>query len=59
MKQTMNNEYIHYQSIIEEDENGDLVLIIPPQILDAMGWKEGDSLDISLTEHGGICLKKE
>jgi len=48
-----------FESIIEEDENGDLVLIIPPQILDAMGWKEGDSLDISLTEHGGICLKKE
>ena len=59
MKQTMNNEYIHYQSTIEEDENGDLVLTIPPQILDAMGWKEGDSLDISLTEHRGICLKKE
>jgi AbrB family looped-hinge helix DNA binding protein len=55
----MNNEYIHYQSTIEEDENGDLILTIPPQILDAMGWKEGDSLDISLTENGGICLKKE
>jgi AbrB family looped-hinge helix DNA binding protein len=48
-----------FESIIEEDENGDLVLIIPPQILDSIGWKEGDSLDISLTENGGICLKKE
>jgi hypothetical protein len=48
-----------FESIIEEDENGDLILTIPPQILDAMGWKEGDLLDISLTEHGGICLKKE
>jgi AbrB family looped-hinge helix DNA binding protein len=48
-----------FESIIEEDENGDLVLTIPPQILDAMGWKEGDSLDISLTENGSICLKKE
>ena len=46
-------------TILEEDENGDLVLIIPPQILDAMEWKEGDSLDISLTENGSICLKKE
>ena len=32
---------------------------IYPQILDKMGWKEGDSLDLSLTENGGICLKKE
>jgi AbrB family looped-hinge helix DNA binding protein len=48
-----------FESIIEEDENGDLILTIPPQILDAMGWKEGDSLDISLTENGSICLKKE
>ena len=48
-----------FESIIEEDENGDFILIIPPQILDSMGWKEGDSLDISLTENGGICLKKE
>ena len=46
-------------TIIEEDENGDLILIIPPQILDTMGWKEGDSLDLSLTENGSICLQKE
>ena len=46
-------------TILEEDENGDLILIIPPQILDTMGWKEGDSLDLSLTENGSICLQKE
>ena len=46
-------------TILEEDENGDFILIIPPQILDKMGWKEGDSLDLSLTENGSICLKKE
>lgn len=46
-------------TIVEEDENGDFILIIPPQILDKMGWKEGDSLDLSLTENGSICLQKE
>ena len=46
-------------TILEEDENGDLILIIPPQILNEMGWKEGDSLDLSLTENGSICLQKE
>ena len=35
--------------------------IVLDQELDAykLGWKEGDSLDLSLTENGSICLKKE
>jgi bifunctional DNA-binding transcriptional regulator/antitoxin component of YhaV-PrlF toxin-antitoxin module len=32
----------------EEDEDGNLILNFPDELLDAMGWKEGTSLDISV-----------
>jgi len=30
----------------EEDEDGNLVLTFPDELLEAMGWKEGTYLDI-------------
>lgn len=41
----------------EEDENGDLVLNFPEELLEAMGWKEGTTLDIS-TLPGTIVLRE-
>ena len=32
----------------EEDEDGNLVLNFPEELLDAMGWKEGTMLDIDV-----------
>ena len=32
----------------EEDEDGNLILNFPDELLDAMGWKEGTNLDISI-----------
>ncbi len=32
----------------EEDENGDLALAFPDELLDAMGWGEGTTLDIDV-----------
>jgi len=32
----------------EEDENGDLVLAFPEELLDAMGWGDGTFLDIDV-----------
>ena len=32
----------------EEDEDGNLVLNFPEELLDAMGWKEGTFLDIDV-----------
>jgi hypothetical protein len=31
-----------------EDEEGNLILNFPDELLDAMGWKEGTVLDISV-----------
>jgi hypothetical protein len=32
----------------EEDEEGNLVLNFPDELLEAMGWKEGTTLDIDV-----------
>ena len=32
----------------EEDEDGNLVLNFPEELLDAMGWREGTTLDIDV-----------
>jgi hypothetical protein len=32
----------------EEDEEGNLILNFPDELLEAMGWREGTALDISV-----------
>ena len=32
----------------EEDEDGNLILNFPEELLDAMGWREGTTLDIDV-----------
>ena len=44
-------------TICEEDENGDLALSFPEELLEAMGWKEGTTLDISALP-GTIVLRE-
>lgn len=48
-----------FEVIIQEDENGDLILPIPPQVLNTLGWKEGDNLKIDISEYGNFLLSKE
>jgi len=53
------NDDVRYEVITHEDpETGDLILPIPPAILEAMNWKEGDTLDYEVTTNGSILLKK-
>lgn len=33
---------------LKEDENGDLVLEFPDELLDSMGWGEGTELEIDV-----------
>ena len=43
--------------VIEICDNGDAIIELPPELLEEMGWKEGDTLDIS-DENGKIIIKK-
>ena len=44
---------------VETDpETGDLVLSFPDEILESLGWKEGDLLDWELQEDGSLVFNK-
>ncbi len=43
--------------VLEICDNGDAIVELPPDLLEEMGWKEGDTLDIS-EENGNVIIKK-
>jgi formylmethanofuran dehydrogenase subunit D len=43
--------------VVEICDNGDAIIELPPELLEEMGWKEGDTLDIS-EENGNVIIKK-
>ena len=48
-----------YEVITQEDvETGDLIVPIPPILLEQMGWKEGDQIEFALDDNGNYILKK-
>lgn len=44
--------------VLEVLENGDAVIELPPTMCEELGWKEGDTLDISLDNQNKIIIKK-
>ena len=51
---------VRYEVITQEDpDSGDLIIPIPEPVLKAMGWKEGDEIDLGLSQDGSIFLKKK
>jgi hypothetical protein len=48
-----------YTVKLEEDENGDLILPLSPDILRQMGWDEGDTLLWEELPSGSWSLKKK
>lgn len=47
-----------YSVILEEGENGELLLPIPEQLLKEMNWKEGDTLKFNDNKDGSFDLSK-
>ena len=43
--------------VIEICDNGDAIVELPPELLEEMGLKEGDTLDIS-EKDGKVIIKK-
>lgn len=38
--------YIKFEVITQEDDNGDLLIPIPPLLLEQIKWREGDPVNI-------------
>jgi hypothetical protein len=43
----------------EDEETGDLILPIPPELLERMGWREGDTLNWDQDKQGNWILSKK
>ena len=49
-----------YEVIVQEDpKTGDLLLPIPQQVLDSLGWGECDDVDFDIGTDGKIYIKKK
>ena len=44
---------------LEEDQYGDLIMPIPEEILDELGWTVGDDLDYTLDDDSIILRKSD
>jgi bifunctional DNA-binding transcriptional regulator/antitoxin component of YhaV-PrlF toxin-antitoxin module len=46
-----------YEVITQVDPvTGEIILPIPPEVLHAMGWKEGDEIDFTLDSQGRLVM---
>jgi len=53
------NDNVTYEVMTQEDpETGDLILPIPQELLDKMGWKPGDNLEWVQDDKERWILKK-
>ena len=60
MSNNPSQQQVRYEVITQEDPaTGDLYIPIPPPLLEELGWKEGDELEIDITKDGKIYLKKQ
>ena len=48
------SSYTSYEVITQKD----LLIPIPPMLLKALDWKEGDEIDINLDDKGNYVLRK-
>lgn len=51
---------VTFEVITQEDpETGDLLLPLPNELLEKMGWREGDSLDWTMDDQGRWIISKK
>ena len=46
------------QFIVKQDDDGELYIELPPELLDQLGWSIGDDLVWIVEEDGKILLRK-
>jgi len=51
--------HTRWEVITQEDsETGDVIIPIPISLLQHLGWKEGDNVEIGVDENGQLFLTK-
>jgi hypothetical protein len=55
-----NQDDVSYEVITQEDpETGDLLVPLPQELLDKMGWREGDEIEWKIDTQGRWVLSKK
>ena len=49
----MNNSW---EVILEEDENGEVILPFPPELIERYGWLEGDNIEFEIVDGAAIII---
>lgn len=49
---------MRWEITLEEDDQGNIILPIPPEVLELAGWKEGDELEWKERDDGSYVLEK-
>jgi hypothetical protein len=54
------NLNVRYEVITQEDpETGDIIVPIPPHILESLGWKEGDDIEFEIGKDNNVIYVKK
>ena len=48
-----------WTATVEEDNNGELCIVFPPESIEELGWQQGDSIKWTNIGDGVWSLKKE
>lgn len=52
-------DQVRYEVIVQEvPDSDDLILPIPPVLLEQLGWKEGDEIDFAIDDKGRWFMKR-
>jgi hypothetical protein len=43
---------------VEEDTEGELCIVFPPEMIEGLGWKDGDTIDWADNKNGSWTLRK-
>ena len=52
-------DQVRYEVIVQEvPDSDDLMVPIPPVLLEQLGWKEGDEIDFAIDDKGRWFMKR-
>lgn len=47
-----------YEVVTQRDDNGDLLLPLPPELLDRLGWVAGTEIDVEVDADGRLIVRR-
>ena len=53
-----NRDKKRYEVITQEDDNGDLLIPLPPALLTELNWKPDDEIELTVDKNGKFILKR-